>query len=242
MADNATRFIQHWTPILKPYADKYGINVNYLITQLGHESLWGEKLPVGSNNYGGIIETNKNKDAVTAKDADTVQRFKKFNTEDDFAKYYVDLLARRWPGVKEAKSIEEFGDALKKGTHGLSYAQNPVYANALSEVYQGSIVPRVGEERVGAPAGTPTTPDDLGRQPPANQPPPPQPYSNSLPIIPQFYVDPSIYAKIGEGAKKSVYDDLYKVGPAVTGVQPQRTVTPAYNPAEASKQYKFWRG
>ena len=52
----AGQFRQYWTPILQPYADKAGIPVDYLVTQLGHESMWGTITPHGSNNYAGIHE------------------------------------------------------------------------------------------------------------------------------------------------------------------------------------------
>lgn len=141
----AGQFRQYWTPILQPYADKAGIPVDYLVTQLGQESMWGKITPQGSHNYAGIHEFRKGRDGVMARDAGNLRKFRAYEDEDAFAKDYVGLIERLYPGTKGAKDFTTFATALQNGKGGRKWAESPTYVRDLTTVYNSSIAPLSGQ-------------------------------------------------------------------------------------------------
>lgn len=141
----AGQFRQYWAPILQPYADKAGIPVDYLVTQLGHESMWGTITPQGSNNYAGIHEFRKGRDGVMASDAGNLRKFRKYDNDDAFAKDYVELMSRLYPGTKGAKDFGTFANALQNGKGGRRWAESPTYIQDLNTVYNEAIAPLNGQ-------------------------------------------------------------------------------------------------
>lgn len=141
----AGQFRQYWTPILQPYAEKAGIPVDYLVTQLGHESMWGTVTPRGSNNYAGIHEFRKGRDGVMARDAGNLRKFRKYDNDDAFAKDYVGLMERLYPGTKGATDFNTFANALQNGKGGRRWAESPTYVQDLTTVYNSSIAPLNGQ-------------------------------------------------------------------------------------------------
>lgn len=149
----ASQFRQYWTPILKPYADKAGINIDHLVTQLGHESMWGTITPRGSNNYAGIHEFRKGRDGVMARDAGNLRKFRKYDSDDAFAQDYVGLVSRLYPGTKGAQDFNAFATALQNGKGGRKWAESPTYVKDLNTVYNKSIAPLTNQ-----PTNQPTNP------------------------------------------------------------------------------------
>lgn len=141
----AGQFRQYWTPILQPYADKAGIPVDYLVTQLGQESMWGKATPRGSHNYAGIHEFRKGRDGVMARDAGNLRKFRMYDSDDAFAKDYVGLMERLYPGTKGAKDFGTFANALQNGKGGRKWAESPTYVQDLTTVYNSSIAPLTGQ-------------------------------------------------------------------------------------------------
>ena len=148
----AGQFRQYWAPILQPYADKAGIPVDYLVTQLGHESMWGTITPQGSNNYAGIHEFRKWRDGVMASDAGNLRKFRKYDNDDAFAKDYVGLMSRLYPGTKGAKDFGTFANALQNGKGGRRWAESPTYIQDLNTVYNEAIAPLNGQTTASAQA------------------------------------------------------------------------------------------
>ena len=132
MTTLAQQFKAEWYPIITPIAQKYGLNPDFLLTQIAQESYWGQKIPVGSNNFAGITEVRKGK-GVTANDNGKRRRFRQFSSKEEFADHYGSLLSRLYPGVKTAKTIEEFGSALQDGKR--RYAEASHYKDALNKVF-----------------------------------------------------------------------------------------------------------
>lgn len=153
----AGQFRQYWTPILQPYADKAGIPVDYLVTQLGHESMWGTITPHGSNNYAGIHEFRKGHDGVMARDAGNLRKFRKYDSDDAFAKDYVGLMERLYPGTKNAKDFGAFANALQNGKGSRKWAESPTYIQDLNTVYNEVIAPLNGQS-VSTTTAVQTTP------------------------------------------------------------------------------------
>ncbi len=56
--------------------------------------MWGTITPQGSNNYAGIHEFRKGRDGVMASDAGNLRKFRKYDSDDAFAKDYVGLMER----------------------------------------------------------------------------------------------------------------------------------------------------
>lgn len=132
MSTIAQQFTTEWAPILDPVAKKYGLNRDHLLAQIAQESYWGQRIPVGSNNFAGITEVRKGK-GVTANDNGNRRRFRQFGSKEEFADYYGSLLARLYPGAVGAKTIEDFASALQDGKR--RYAEAPNYKDALAKVY-----------------------------------------------------------------------------------------------------------
>lgn len=133
MSTVAQQFTAEWRPILDPVAKKYGINTDFLLTQIAQESLWGQKTPTGSNNYAGITDFRRKSNVVKAKDAGNIRLFRTFDSKEAFAEHYVNMLSRLYPGTKSAKTIQEFASALQDGKR--KYAEAGHYKDALATVY-----------------------------------------------------------------------------------------------------------
>lgn len=133
MTTVAQQYTSKWRPIIEPIAAKYGINPDFVLTQIAQESQWGKHSPTGSNNYAGITDPRKKSDGVMAHDAGNLRKFRKFGSEQEFAEYYVDMLSRLYPGTKTAKNIQEFAAALQDGKR--RYAESPRYKQDLQQVY-----------------------------------------------------------------------------------------------------------
>ena len=133
MTTLAQQFKAEWYPIITPVAQKYGLNPDYLLTQIAQESYWGTRIPNGSNNYAGIMDTRKSSVGVMSNDNGNRRKFRKFDSKEQFADHYASLLTRLYPGTKGANTVEEFASALQDGKY--RYAEAPHYKDSLSKVY-----------------------------------------------------------------------------------------------------------
>lgn len=147
----ASQFYNKWKPILAPIASAYGINPDYLITQLGQESMWGTITPRGSHNYAGIHEFRKGHDGVVARDAGNLRKFRKYDNDEAFADDYVRLMARLYPGTTKATNITEFATSLQNGKGGRKWAESPNYIDDLSTVYNDAIANVIGRPSIEKP-------------------------------------------------------------------------------------------
>lgn len=146
----ASQFYNQWKPIITPIAATYGLNPDYLITQLGQESMWGTRIPQGSHNYAGIHEFRKGRDGVMARDAGNLRKFRTYENDEAFANDYARLMARLYPGTVNAASIDEFATALQNGKGGRKWAESPNYVKDLATVYNSSIA-NVANQQAGQP-------------------------------------------------------------------------------------------
>lgn len=133
MTTLAQQYTARWRPIIEPIANKYGINADYILSQMAQESLWGTKTPPGSNNYAGIQDFRRSSNGVMAKDAGRLRKFRSFDSNEDFAEYYINMLSRLYPGTVGAKSVEDYASALQDGKR--RYAEASNYKAALSSIY-----------------------------------------------------------------------------------------------------------
>lgn len=133
MTTLAEQFTSRWRPIITPVAAKYGIDPNFLLTQIAQESLWGTKTPKGSNNFSGIKDFRRSATGVMANDAGNLSKFRKFDSEAAFADHYANMLSRLYPGTVGAKNIQAFTSALQDGKR--RYAEAPHYKRELERIY-----------------------------------------------------------------------------------------------------------
>ncbi len=121
-----------------------------IMAQMGLESGWGKK-SAGSKyyNYGNIITGSSWKgDWFHGGDEDAkgnkiTQKFRKYNSPDEFFDDYSSLLKRNYPeAYKELTSddfdVDRFSHGLRNGRVGM-YAESPTYETQLKKVY-GSVV------------------------------------------------------------------------------------------------------
>lgn len=134
MTTQADVFNAEWRPILEPLAKKYNIPIDFMLTQLAQESQWGLKTPKDSNNYGGVKDFRKKSDGVMAKDAGRLSKFRKFDSKEQFAEHWVNMLSRLYPKVQGATTIEEYASALQDGKR--RYAESPHYKDDLATVHK----------------------------------------------------------------------------------------------------------
>lgn len=116
-----------------PYAERAAIqmgphvNPHWILGQLALETNWGKSVLPGTHNYGNIMEVRKNVAGVHANDNGNYRKFRKFASDQDFFDHYVGLMGRRYKGVANAQTAEQFGRALKAG----GYAEDPKYVNSI---------------------------------------------------------------------------------------------------------------
>lgn len=123
-------FLDQYAPVFQKIGDRLGVNPNMIGAQLGIETGWGKHIIGGTNNLGNIKDFSGG--GVDAKDnmLGTTDKYRKFNTVDDFADHYSQLMARKFPNVLGAgDDVKQFADGL----HG--YAQDPHYANKIIDTY-----------------------------------------------------------------------------------------------------------
>jgi len=141
-------------------ARKRGVNPSYHLALMALETGWGRsvpKLPNGqsSNNYAGLKYASVKSQVKGKTEAKTLEylkgipetvrdSFAVFASAGDFARVYFWYVfdspsAYRYPGLKNAKSVQEFGNILQKG----GYATDPAYAAKIAAA-AGTVVARYG--------------------------------------------------------------------------------------------------
>ena len=80
-----------------------------------------------------------------AKDAGNLRKFRTYDSDDAFAKDYVGLMERLYPGTKGAKDFGTFANALQNGKGGRKWAESPTYVQDLTTVYNEAIAPLNGQ-------------------------------------------------------------------------------------------------
>ena len=95
-------FVDTFKPIIERELSNKGISLQYtdsLLAQIALESSWG-KSESGKNNYAGLKSSKgtavKTKEYINGKYVSTVDTFKDFNSIEDFVKYYIDRLDKRF--------------------------------------------------------------------------------------------------------------------------------------------------
>lgn len=227
MTTVAQQFTAEWLPIIEPVARKYGINPEFMLSQIALESHWGQSTPKGSNNYAGIRDFRRNSDGVMADDAGRQRKFRKFDSKEAFAEHMGSLLSRLYPGTTTAKTIEEYTHALQNGKGGRRYAEASTYQTAIGQVFNGQYANRAAYGGV-APTANDQSAQVNMRQTTPIQPAPTQQAGSGLADVMetmrQFGIQP---AKV-EDVKVS-YDDPYA---SLFNIKQPKTNQPSNTPPQ----------
>jgi len=105
-----------------------GIDPNVIIGQWGLETGWGKSIIPGTNNLGNIKDFSGSGVGATDNMTGSKDKYRSYATADDFAKDYVSLIQRKYPGAQNA------GSDPAKFTAGLKgYAEDPRYADKVAQ-------------------------------------------------------------------------------------------------------------
>ena len=106
----------------KPYyhlaqrvSDKTGLPTNWIYAQWAHETDdFTSTLTLENNNFGGVCQVEPNGEENKQPDGDLY--YMHFNTPDEYADYFANYIKKfKEDGVMDAKTLEEYAYALKKG-------------------------------------------------------------------------------------------------------------------------------
>lgn len=128
-------------PAIKRAAMQAGFaDPSLVIAQLSHESANGTRVAAPYNwagikaargePTGGSVSTTEVINGVSQR---VSARFRAFASVDDFVRFYLALLVRKWPGTRQATTAQQYADGLKVGRQG-GYATEKigVYTAALA--------------------------------------------------------------------------------------------------------------
>lgn len=122
-SENRQQYVQDMKNLLQPELEKRGISTSYLpylIAQTALESGWGTSAISKYNNFGGMTATDSQRGVeATDKECDNqgnchpkTQRFRIFNSPEDFARYYVDRLQNKFHAFESSPS--DFTTTIRK--------------------------------------------------------------------------------------------------------------------------------
>jgi len=159
---NMAAFKQQYGGAAQRAAEQLGVDPNLLLSQWGMETGWGKSIIPGTNNLGNIKDFSGNGVSATDNATGSRDKYRKFDTPEDFADHYVGLMQRKYPGVQGA------GNDVNKFTAGLNgYAEDKQYGRKIASIYNTLGNPGVQQYynqdqglRQGAPTSASSNPVD----------------------------------------------------------------------------------
>lgn len=127
LAFTPAAFASFYGPMADQISQKTGIDSNTILGQLGLETGWGKSVIPGTHNLANIKVPQGQQGGVQATDNMTgsTDRYQQFQSLDDFANAYANLLKSRYPNALNTGSDSHAtATALKAG----GFAQDPNYA------------------------------------------------------------------------------------------------------------------
>ncbi len=133
---------------------KLGVDPNIILGQWGLETGWGKSVVPGTNNLGNIKDMTGGGVAATDNATGSKDKYRAFNTPNDFADHYADLIGRKYQGaVGTGSDAGKFAAALTAG----GYAEDPNYAAKIQNAAGMINAPRGGNSGVARPPAEPTS-------------------------------------------------------------------------------------
>jgi len=108
-------------------AKALGVDPKVVLGQWGLETGWGKSVIPGTNNLGNIKDFGGGGVAATDNMTGSRDKYRAYETPDQFVDDYVSLIQRKYPNAVNAKTPEEFAKALKSG----GYAEDPGYVSKV---------------------------------------------------------------------------------------------------------------
>jgi hypothetical protein len=100
-----------------------GVDPKVVLGQWGLETGWGKSVIPGTNNLGNIKDFSGKGVGATDNMTGSRDKYRAYESPDQFVDDYVSLIQRKYPGAVNAKTPEDFAKALKSG----GYAEDPGY-------------------------------------------------------------------------------------------------------------------
>ena len=100
-----------------------GVDPKVVLGQWGLETGWGKSVIPGTNNLGNIKDFSGKGVAATDNMTGSRDKYRTYESPDQFVDDYVSLIQRKYPNAVNAKTPEDFAKALKSG----GYAEDPSY-------------------------------------------------------------------------------------------------------------------
>lgn len=104
-------------------AKALGVDPQVVLGQWGLETGWGKSVIPGTNNLGNIKDFTGKGVGATDNMTGSRDKYRAYETPDQFVDDYVSLIQRKYPAAVNAKTPEDFAKALKSG----GYAEDPGY-------------------------------------------------------------------------------------------------------------------
>jgi flagellum-specific peptidoglycan hydrolase FlgJ len=109
-------------------AKALGVDPNVVLGQWGLETGWGKSVIPGTNNLGNIKDFSGKGTAATDNMTGSRDKYRAYESPDQFVDDYVSLIQRKYPNAVNAKTPEDFAKALKSG----GYAEDPGYVSKVT--------------------------------------------------------------------------------------------------------------
>ena len=129
-----------------------GVSPDVLLSQWGLETGWGKSVIPGTNNLGNIKDVSGGGVPATDNMTGSKDKYRAYNTPEEFAADYVGLIRRKYPAaVGAGNDPTKFASALKLG----GYAEDPNYVSSLTGTFNsltgGTVqAPAAGAQAVSA--------------------------------------------------------------------------------------------
>ena len=112
-----------------------GVDPSIIISQWGLETGWGKSIIPGTNNLGNIKDFSGKGVSAYDKAEKSTSKYKKYNSTDDFADDYVNLIKRKFPdAVGAGNDVNKFTAGLRPGEKG-GYATDESYGTKLARTF-----------------------------------------------------------------------------------------------------------
>lgn len=137
-----------------------GVDPKSVLGQWGLETGWGKSVIPGTNNLGNIKDFAGGGVAATDNMTGSRDKYRAYESPDQFVDDYVSLIQRKYPNAVNAKTPEDFARALKSG----GYAEDPGYVSKVATAAKMTPV-KGGTEALGygnRPDGSPKGSGFLG--------------------------------------------------------------------------------
>lgn len=156
LAANPAAFASYYAPIADQVSKNTGIDSNTILGQWGLETGWGKSIIPGTHNLANMKVPQGQQGGVRAVDNQTGSNdaYQQFQTPDDFASAYTDLLKNRY---KNALNTGVDAHATAQALKAAGFAEDPNYVSKLTNAAS-----TVAQARGQAPNLTPAKSSDWG--------------------------------------------------------------------------------